>query len=86
MAAEMPKKVEEGACSSVSPRQNHPCTLLIRHMLLLAALFYRLKQKAFTQCESYSKAYADCCRGRVVSVVWSCRTEMKELSDCMKSQ
>lgn len=48
------------------------------------ALFYRLKQKAFEECANYSKAYADCCRGKVISMAWSCRKEMRELSDCMK--
>lgn len=51
-----------------------------------AALFYRLKQKGFEECKAYSKAYADCCAGRVLSVVWACRGEMKALSNCMSQQ
>lgn len=51
-----------------------------------AALFYRLKQKGFDECKAYSKAYADCCSGRVLSVVWACRGEMKALSNCMSQQ
>lgn len=46
-------------------------------------MFYRLKKKGFEECRDYSAAYADCCRGRVFSVVWSCRDEMKSLSMCM---
>jgi len=26
---------------------------------------------------------SDCCRGRILSVAWACRAEMKELSHCM---
>lgn len=47
------------------------------------ALFYRLKQRAFDDCADHAKAYAECCRGRVVSLVWSCRDESKVLSACM---
>ncbi len=50
------------------------------------ALFYRLKQHGFKQCQSYGEAYAECCHGRVFSIVWACRKEMKALSDCMSSQ
>ncbi|KAI7843687.1 hypothetical protein COHA_002587 [Chlorella ohadii] len=49
------------------------------------ALFYRLKQHGFKQCQSYGEAYAECCHGRVFSIVWACRKEMKALSDCMSS-
>ncbi|EFN57270.1 hypothetical protein CHLNCDRAFT_17966, partial [Chlorella variabilis] len=48
-----------------------------------AALFYRLKQKGFQECRPYADAYAQCCSGRVLSVVWTCRKELKALSDCM---
>jgi len=51
-----------------------------------AALFYRLKQKGFEECKAYSDAYAACITGRVLSVAWACRKEMKELSDCMSQQ
>jgi COX assembly protein 1 len=51
-----------------------------------AALFYRLKQKGFQECSSYSDAYAACCSGRVLSVAWACRQEMKALSNCMATQ
>ena len=51
-----------------------------------AALFYRLKQKGFQECSAYSDAYAACCSGRVLSVAWACRQEMKALSNCMATQ
>eukprot|EP00887_Chlorella_sp_A99_P003617 scaffold7.g3617.t1 len=47
------------------------------------ALFYQLKQKGFEACQAYSAAYADCCRGRVISMAWACRKQLHELSDCM---
>ncbi len=51
-----------------------------------AALFYRLKQHGFKECRAYSDAYAECITGRVLSVAWKCRKEMRELSDCMSKQ
>ncbi|KAK2079573.1 hypothetical protein QBZ16_001968 [Prototheca wickerhamii] len=39
-------------------------------------LFYRLKQKAFEECRAQGTAYADCCRGRTLSMAWKCRDEM----------
>lgn len=51
-----------------------------------AALFYRLKQHGYKECRAYSDAYAECITGRVLSVAWKCRKEMKELSDCMSKQ
>ena len=53
---------------------------------LPAALLYRLIQKGHVECKAYSQAYADCCRGRTLSVIWTCRQQMKELSDCMSTQ
>lgn len=47
------------------------------------ALFFRLKEKAFKECDPLARAYADCCRGRIVSVAWACRQEAKLLSACM---
>ncbi|KAL4433997.1 hypothetical protein ABPG75_000438 [Micractinium tetrahymenae] len=49
------------------------------------ALFYRLKQHGFKECRAYSDAYAECITGRVLSVAWKCRKEMKALSDCMSA-
>ena len=51
-----------------------------------AALFFRLKEHGFEECRAYSKAYADCCHGRVFSMAWACRQQMKQLSDCMSTQ
>ena len=50
------------------------------------ALFYRLKQAAFQRCRAHSAAYADCCRGRTLSVAWACRAQAAALSECMAGQ
>lgn len=47
------------------------------------ALFFKLKERAFRECSSYSKAYAECCQGRVLSMVWACRDESRLLSGCL---
>lgn len=47
------------------------------------ALFYRLKNRAFEECDPLARAYAECCSGRVVSLVYKCRDEGKALSTCM---
>lgn len=47
------------------------------------ALFYRLKNRAFEECGPLARAYADCCAGRVISLVYKCRDEGKALSACM---
>lgn len=47
-----------------------------------AAMVHRLKQKAVKTCGEAAKAYADCCSGRVISVVWACREQLKAFSDC----
>lgn len=49
-------------------------------------LFYRLKQHGFKECRGYGEAYAQCCHGRVLSIAWACRKQMKALSDCMSTQ
>ena len=95
----MPKKVEEGArrwlCRPPLPPPLPPPADTSHHLTTApvhptyirpAALFYRLKQKGFKECTKYSDAYAACCKDRVISIVWACRSEMKALSDCMGSQ
>lgn len=47
------------------------------------ALFFKLKERAFRECSTYSQAYAECCRGKVVSMIWSCRDESRLLSGCL---
>ena len=49
------------------------------------ALFFKLKERAFKECGDLSRAYAQCCSGRVISLAWSCREESKALSSCMST-
>lgn len=51
-----------------------------------AALLYRLKQHALKQCKERAEAYAECCRGRVFSAVWACRSDFSELNNCLQKQ
>lgn len=48
------------------------------------ALFFKLKERAFQECSEYSKAYAACCKGKVLSLVWACRDESRLLSGCLR--
>ncbi|KAK9808881.1 hypothetical protein WJX72_005664 [[Myrmecia] bisecta] len=47
------------------------------------ALLYKLKQHAMKSCAHYAKAYAECCSGRVMSMVWACRGELADLNGCL---
>ena len=29
------------------------------------------------------KAFADCCKGRLISVIWVCRTDMNAMNECL---
>ena len=51
-----------------------------------AALFYKLKEKAFKTCKGSADAYAACCSGRTFSMAWACRAELKEMSECLGQQ
>ena len=72
--------------ADAAPSSVQKPTLHLRALPSAAALFYRLKQKGFQDCTSCSDAYAACCSGRVLSVAWACRQEMKALSNCMATQ
>lgn len=47
------------------------------------ALFFKLKAKAFKTCKASADAYAQCCQGRSVSMVWACRKELNTMSACL---
>ena len=55
-------------------------------LLLCAALFYKLKEKAFKTCKGPADAYAACCSGRTFSMAWACRGELKNMSLCLGQQ
>ncbi|KAK9812535.1 hypothetical protein WJX73_006984 [Symbiochloris irregularis] len=50
------------------------------------ALRYRLDQKAMADCKEPAQAYADCCRGKTLSVVWSCRQPLAAFKQCLQSR
>ncbi|KAK3147762.1 hypothetical protein QOZ80_3BG0286400 [Eleusine coracana subsp. coracana] len=47
------------------------------------ALRSKMKQKAIKECDFYCSKYAECARGRTLSVVWHCRKQAKELNECL---
>jgi COX assembly protein 1 len=55
-------------------------------MYHFAALFFKLKAKAFKTCKASADAYAQCCQGRSVSMVWACRKELNTMSACLGEQ
>lgn len=50
----------------------------------LAALRSKMKAAALKQCDPVVSAFADCARGRTLSVVWSCRPQAREINACLK--
>lgn len=47
------------------------------------ALRSKMKQKALKECDMYAAKYAECARGKTLSVVWQCRKQAKELNECL---
>lgn len=45
-----------------------------------------MKNKALDNCIEPAKAYADCCSGRTVSVVWRCRGKLESYNQCLRQQ
>lgn len=50
---------------------------------LSAALRSKMKAMALKECKTSLAAFADCARGRTVSVVWACRKEAEEMNECL---
>mmetsp|Transcript_32127 Transcript_32127/g.91117 ORF Transcript_32127/g.91117 Transcript_32127/m.91117 type:complete len:96 (-) Transcript_32127:206-493(-) len=48
-----------------------------------AALEYRQKVYARTQCKEVLGKYAECCRGRTLSTIWACREPMNAVNKCL---
>lgn len=51
-----------------------------------AALFFKLKEKAFQTCKPVADAYAQCCSGRTISMAWACRSSLRDMSNCLGQQ
>lgn len=47
------------------------------------ALRSKMKEKALKECQAVAKQFADCATGRVLSVVWACRSQAKQLNECL---
>eukprot|EP00897_Mesotaenium_endlicherianum_P009604 jgi/Mesen1/8672/ME000508S08052 len=47
------------------------------------ALRSKMKARALKECDGAAKEFADCARGRVMSVVWACRAQAKQLNECL---
>ncbi|KAG0148295.1 hypothetical protein CROQUDRAFT_669960 [Cronartium quercuum f. sp. fusiforme G11] len=46
----------------------------------------RAKLNSLKACDELVSAFATCSSTRTFSVIWACRTQWKELQDCIKSQ
>ena len=96
-AGDVSRKVEEGeSCgkserASVAPslcaaRRPRPTSSPLCLSPSPSALIFQLKQRAYAACTAVASAYADCCRGRTLSMAWACRDELKALSACLGQQ
>eukprot|EP00850_Spirogloea_muscicola_P016720 SM000138S00027 [mRNA] locus=s138:59575:60125:- [translate_table: standard] len=43
-----------------------------------------MKAVAVERCRAPLAAFADCARGRVLSVVWACRQQARDMNACLK--
>ncbi|XP_062520776.1 uncharacterized protein LOC134195715 [Corticium candelabrum] len=58
----------------------------LRHVekdVLIAKL---VKEEAGKRCHEYNKAFADCAKGRTISMVWKCRQLSQDLQNCIAEQ
>ena len=81
---QVPQKVGEGA-----PRLRAcfvPQAMQVLTQSCHAALLFKLKHRALNQCSDTAKAYAECCRGRSISMAWACRAPLRDLNTCLQEQ
>lgn len=43
-----------------------------------------MKASAQTACDAHVRAFTECCKGRVVSMVWACRDIHSKLDACIR--
>ncbi|RIA82429.1 hypothetical protein C1645_835383 [Glomus cerebriforme] len=48
-------------------------------------LLNQLKQNARINCASLIQEFIDCNTGKVFSVVWSCRRQLKAMNNCLNN-
>ncbi|XP_057815212.2 uncharacterized protein LOC131028862 isoform X2 [Cryptomeria japonica] len=65
---QLKKKVEEGSESNSGS---------------LPALRSKMKDRALKECDHYAAIFAECARGRTLSVAWRCREQAKKLNTCL---
>lgn len=46
----------------------------------------RMKASAQTACDDQVRAFNECCKGRIVSMVWACRDIHANLDACIREQ
>ncbi|KDN42504.1 hypothetical protein K437DRAFT_237726 [Tilletiaria anomala UBC 951] len=47
-------------------------------------LLKQTKADALKKCDEFVKAFADCSRGRTISVAWACRGDHKAMQGCLR--
>eukprot|EP00741_Cyanophora_paradoxa_P007835 tig00001215_g7581.t1 len=60
-----------------------PAGILLPHRVE-RRLEREMQDQARKECDDFLKAYAECARGRTVSVAWTCRTQASDMSACLK--
>merc|ERR1712072_258851 len=46
-------------------------------------LIRAMKHDALAACKEKGRAYAQCCDGRTISMVWACRAPLHEYNECL---
>ncbi|GAQ89417.1 hypothetical protein KFL_005190090 [Klebsormidium nitens] len=47
------------------------------------ALRSKMKARALKECKTTLTAFAECARGRTISVVWACKAQSREMNECL---
>ncbi|CAO1614141.1 unnamed protein product [Jaminaea pallidilutea] len=47
------------------------------------AMMKQIRLDALKKCDDVVKDFADCAKGRTVSVVWACRKQNRDVQDCL---
>jgi COX assembly protein 1 len=50
------------------------------HMLALRS---KMKARTLKECDVMVAKFAECAKGRTLSVIWSCRSQARELNNCV---
>ncbi|CAM6089023.1 unnamed protein product [Calypogeia fissa] len=47
------------------------------------ALRSKMKSRALKECDNMIAKFAECAKGRTLSVVWTCRSQSRDLNECL---